>query len=64
MELLVRYLERFHLRQEWTKEEIEHWLCSEASKDVVWTYVVEKENGGISDFMSYYLLEVSSICWY
>jgi glycylpeptide N-tetradecanoyltransferase len=59
MELLVKYLERFHLRQEWTAEEIEHWLCSEASKDVVWTYVVEKEGGGISDFMSYYLLEVS-----
>jgi glycylpeptide N-tetradecanoyltransferase len=58
-ELLVRYLERFHLRQEWSIEEIEHWLCSDASKDVVWSYVVEKEGGGISEFVSYYLLEVS-----
>ena len=59
-ELLVRYLERFHLRQEWNTEEVDHWLCSEASKDVVWSYVVEKEGGGISDFVSYYLLEVST----
>ena len=59
MDLLVRYLERFHLRQEWTKEEVEHWLCSEASQGVVWSYVVEGEGGKITDFMSYYLLEVS-----
>lgn len=60
MDLLVRYLERFHLRQEWTKEEIEHWLCSEASKGVVWSFVVEDEDKKITDFMSYYLLEVST----
>ncbi|KAK5162980.1 glycylpeptide N-tetradecanoyltransferase [Saxophila tyrrhenica] len=56
-DLLVRYLERFKLRQEWTAEEIAHWLCSDASKDVVWSWVVDKEGGGISDFVSYYLLE-------
>ncbi|KAK3720121.1 glycylpeptide N-tetradecanoyltransferase [Vermiconidia calcicola] len=55
--LLTRYLERFHLRQEWTTEEIDHWICSEASKGVVSSFVVEKEGGGISDFVSYYLLE-------
>ena len=58
MDLLVRYLERFQLRQEWTKEEIEHWLCSDVSKGVVWSYVVET-NGKITDFMSFYSLEVS-----
>ncbi|KAK5123349.1 hypothetical protein LTR85_002780 [Meristemomyces frigidus] len=55
-ELLGRYLERFHLRQEFSEEEIEHWLCSQASKDVVWSYVVEQD-GKVTDFMSYYLLE-------
>lgn len=58
--LLTRYLDRFHLRQDWTDEEIEHWLCSEASKGVVWTSVVEIDSK-ITDFVSYYLLEVSSI---
>ena len=57
-ELLTRYLERFHLRQEWSDEEVEHWLCSEASKGVVWSYVVEVD-GKVTDFVSYYLLEVS-----
>ena len=62
MELLIRYLERFHLRQEWNEEEIRHWICSEASKGVVWSYVVEDtEKGRITDFVSYYLLEVSIV---
>ena len=61
MDLLVRYLERFHLRQEWSIEEIEHWLCSDASKGVVWSFVVEDENKKITDFMSYYLLEVRTV---
>jgi glycylpeptide N-tetradecanoyltransferase len=60
LELLVKYLERFHLRQEWTQEEIAHWLCSEVTNGVVWSYVVEdSEKGKITDFISYYLLEVS-----
>lgn len=61
MELLVKYLERFHLRQEWTQEELAHWLCSDGTKGVVWSYVVEdSEKGKITDFVSYYLLEVST----
>ena len=62
MELLAKYLERFHLRQEWTQEEIAHWLCSDSTKGVVWSYVVEdSEKGKITDFVSYYLLEASTI---
>lgn len=57
-DLLVRYLDRFHLKQEFSNEEIEHLLCSAAAKGVVWSYVVEQE-GKITDFISYYLLEVS-----
>lgn len=56
-DLLVRYSERFHLRQEFTEEEIAHWICSSTSKGVVWSYVVEEE-GRITDFISYYQLEV------
>ncbi|KAM0717070.1 hypothetical protein Q7P37_006922 [Cladosporium fusiforme] len=55
-DLLVRYLNRFHLKQEFTDEEIEHLLCSAAAKDVVWCQVVEQD-GKITDFISYYLLE-------
>ncbi|CAK1354583.1 Glycylpeptide N-tetradecanoyltransferase [Cercospora beticola] len=55
-DLLVRYTERFNLRQEFSDEEIAHWMCSETSKGVVWSYVVEDE-GRITDFISYYLLE-------
>ncbi|WPG97284.1 N-myristoyl transferase [Acrodontium crateriforme] len=54
--LLSRYSTRFNLRQNFTEEEVAHYLCSDASKGVVWTYVVE-EKGKITDFMSYYLLE-------
>ncbi|KAK5676504.1 glycylpeptide N-tetradecanoyltransferase [Elasticomyces elasticus] len=55
--LLTRYLERFGLRQEFGEEELEHWLCSKQSEGVVWSWVVEDGKGGISDFVSYYLLE-------
>ncbi|KAF2763601.1 N-myristoyl transferase [Teratosphaeria nubilosa] len=54
--LLTKYLERFQLRQEFDEAEIEHWLCSETSKNVVWSYVLGTD-GKITDFMSYYLLE-------
>ncbi|KAK3638505.1 glycylpeptide N-tetradecanoyltransferase [Elasticomyces elasticus] len=55
--LLTRYLERFGLRQEFDEQELEHWLCSKQSEGVVWSWVVEDGKGGISDFVSYYLLE-------
>lgn len=57
MDLLQRYLERFAVRPEFSADETEHYFCSEASKDVVWAYVVE-EQGKITDFFSYYNLEV------
>lgn len=57
-DLLQRYNQRFHLRPEFTAEEMEHYFCSEVSKGVVWSHVVE-ENGKITDFISYYLLDSS-----
>lgn len=57
-ELLRRYLARFQLSQHFTNDELEHCLVSSAAKDVVWSYVVE-DKGNITDFFSYYVLEVS-----
>ncbi|KAK6441420.1 glycylpeptide N-tetradecanoyltransferase [Oleoguttula sp. CCFEE 5521] len=54
--LLIKYLDRFHLKQEFSDEELTHLLCSDASKGVVWPYVVEQD-GEITDLVSYYLLE-------
>lgn len=56
-DLLTRYIERFGLRQEFSEEEVAHWLCSDASRGVVSAFVVEAE-GKVTDFVSYYLLEV------
>lgn len=58
LDLLSRFNERYNLRQDFSAEDVEHLLCSEASKNVVWSYVVEQA-GKITDFISYYLLEVS-----
>jgi len=54
--LLVRYLERFQLRPEFSDEELAHYICSDFSKGVVSSFVVENA-GKITDFVSYYLLE-------
>ncbi|KAI9816048.1 MAG: glycylpeptide N-tetradecanoyltransferase [Pycnora praestabilis] len=65
LELLRRYLKRFDMAQEFTREEVDHWLLHEArtnSEQVVWTYVVEEpQSHRISDFFSFYCLESSVI---
>jgi glycylpeptide N-tetradecanoyltransferase len=64
LDLLSRYLKRFDLAQEFTREEIDHWLLNkiEDQEDrVVWAYVVESEPGKISDLVSFYCLESSVI---
>ncbi|KAI5211037.1 hypothetical protein E4T38_01573 [Aureobasidium subglaciale] len=55
-ELLNAYSSKHSLRQQWTEQEVLHHFCSEASKNIVSSFVVEV-NGKITDFMSYYLLE-------
>ena len=62
-DLLGRFLKRFQLAQELTKEEIEHWFIDRtknAEDRVVWAFVVERE-GKITDFASFYCLESSVI---
>lgn len=61
--LLNRYLERFRLRQVFSKAEIEHLLLQEPGKEqVVWSYVVEDhKTHKITDFASFYSLESTVI---
>ncbi|GAB7338467.1 hypothetical protein MBLNU457_4749t1 [Dothideomycetes sp. NU457] len=64
-DLLTRYSKRVDLAQEFSKDEVLHWLLDKETdlkspKRVVWTYVVE--NGGrITDFVSFYCLESTVI---
>lgn len=56
-DLLTRFEERFELTQVFERAELEYWLLggAEKTKSII-TYVVEGENGTITDFFSYYLL--------
>ncbi|KAF2664982.1 N-myristoyl transferase [Microthyrium microscopicum] len=63
--LLKRYLQRFSIAQDFSKDDLEHWLvhssgASSESERVVWTYVVETA-GKITDFFSFYRLESTVI---
>ncbi|KAI9826743.1 MAG: glycylpeptide N-tetradecanoyltransferase [Sarea resinae] len=64
-DLLTRYLKRFAMAPEFSKEEVDHWLLHKeksAAEQVVWTYVVEEPGTHkITDFFSFYCLESSVI---
>ena len=64
--LLTRYLKKFDLAADFTKEDIAHWMVHKKQKaqleeQVVWSFVVEDENQKITDFFSFYCLESSVI---
>ena len=65
LDLLGRYLKRFQMAQEFTREEVEHWFVSSTTSlddRVVWAFVVEDESTGkITDLVSFYCLESSVI---
>lgn len=65
LDLLNRYLARFKLVQEFTREEVEHWFLDRQPQPedrVVWAYVVDdKEEGKLSDFASFYSLDSTVI---
>ncbi|KAK5090381.1 glycylpeptide N-tetradecanoyltransferase [Lithohypha guttulata] len=65
MQLLSKYLKRFQLVQDFTREEVEHWFLNrqqDPEERVIWTFVVEsKDNGSITDFASFYNLESTII---
>ena len=64
-DLMNRYLKRFDMAPEYTKEEMDHWLVHDektAVEQVIWTYVVEDpKSRKITDFFSFYCLESSVI---
>ena len=58
--LLSKYLKRFDLIQDFTREEVEHWFLNgiqDQADRVVWTYVVDDGSGSLSDMASFYDLE-------
>ncbi|KAI4134864.1 MAG: hypothetical protein LQ347_001166 [Umbilicaria vellea] len=64
-DLMSRYLKRFDMAPEYTRDEVDHWLVHDESRapdQVVWSYVVEDPKGHkITDFFSFYCLESSVI---
>lgn len=60
-QLLDQYLAQFGLLQTFTEDKVLHYFCSDASKSIVYSYVVEQD-GKITDFASFYSLEVRCIC--
>ncbi|KAK4184493.1 putative glycylpeptide N-tetradecanoyltransferase [Podospora australis] len=62
--LLDRYLKRYDLTPVWNKEEFEHWMLHKKDapgQQVIWSYVIEGDDGKITDFFSFYCLESSVI---
>jgi glycylpeptide N-tetradecanoyltransferase len=55
--LLKIYLEKFTIRAYYSKEEVAHWLLPRDK--VVYSFVVEGDNGEITDFISFYSLPSS-----
>ena len=68
-DLLKRYLQRARMAQDFSEEEVRHWLLDKANKEkgmdqVVFAYVVEQGEGmdkKVTDFFSFYRLESTVI---
>ena len=64
-DLMNRYLKRFEMAPEYTREEMDHWLVHDEENvidQVIWSYVVEDpKSHQITDFFSFYCLESSVI---
>lgn len=56
-EILENYLSQFKIRPYYSKEEVEHWFTPR--DNLIYSYVVENEDGKITDFTSFYLLPSS-----
>jgi glycylpeptide N-tetradecanoyltransferase len=55
--LLSAELEKYAVHFKYTQEEIKHWFLP--VKDVIYSYVVEKDKGQVTDFLSFYCLPSS-----
>ncbi|EPE27530.1 Acyl-CoA N-acyltransferases (Nat) [Glarea lozoyensis ATCC 20868] len=65
LDLLTRYLARFDMAPQFSREEVIHWLVhkkGEYEEQVIWSYVVEDPSTKkITDYFSFYCLESSVI---
>eukprot|EP01059_Diplonema_ambulator_P002760 TRINITY_DN12408_c0_g1_i1.p1 TRINITY_DN12408_c0_g1~~TRINITY_DN12408_c0_g1_i1.p1 ORF type:complete len:484 (+),score=190.22 TRINITY_DN12408_c0_g1_i1:54-1454(+) len=52
--LLEEYLEKFGVHQQWSNDEVAHWLLPK--QDVIDSYVITNEEGKVTDFCSFYTL--------
>ncbi|PHH77366.1 hypothetical protein CDD80_694 [Ophiocordyceps camponoti-rufipedis] len=60
--LLERYLARFDMAPEFTREEALHWFIPKAeAEQVIWSYVVEDKDKKMTDFFSFFCVESSVI---
>ena len=55
--ILNNYLSKFKIRPIYSEEEVEHWFVPR--NKIVYSYVVEGDDGKITDFISFYLLPSS-----
>ena len=53
-ELFKKYQERFKLSPIFEKEEFKHWILTK--DEVVYSYVIENDEGKVTDFVSFYSL--------
>ncbi|KAM0467109.1 hypothetical protein ACHAPV_000630 [Trichoderma viride] len=64
LKLMDKYMSRFDIAPEMSKEEATHWFTptpQPGQDQYIWSYVVEDENKNITDFFSFYCIESSAI---
>lgn len=61
LKLFNKFQERFEITQDFTKEEFTHWMLgnTEQKNNVIFSYVIENDEGKITDFFSFYSLPFS-----
>ncbi|KAH8734562.1 Glycylpeptide N-tetradecanoyltransferase [Ilyonectria robusta] len=64
MSLYKKYMARYDMVPDFTREEAYHWFVPKiepSGEQVVWTYVVEDADKNITDFFSFFSIESSAI---
>ncbi|KAL6904805.1 acyl-CoA N-acyltransferase [Trichoderma evansii] len=64
LKLMDKYMSRFDIAPEMTKEEATHWFTptpQPGQDQYIWSYVVEDADKNITDFFSFYCIESSAI---
>lgn len=56
-DILNKYLEKYEVKQVWSKKEISHFFVPQSN--VIYSYVIENEQKQITDFFSFYSLPSS-----